>query len=168
MKKYIISFILGAIIFSGITALAYNLNASETSFTPSDNTWNVTTVSDALNDLYSKTGTISFNNMTSTQIYRKASYSGAGTIITISNVSDYKYYYVTDVYSGGACTTESGCNSVLALTFSNANYVDLGLSYRLDTVKSASRSFFLIPTTGEDIQITVSAGIDGIAVYGIN
>ena len=174
IKNNIIGFILGAIIFSSITVAAYSVLANDIGYTPKDSTWkkangeDITNVKDAIDELYSKTGTISFNNMTSTQVYRKASFSGKNTVITISNVSDYKYYFVTDVYNGGSCTTESGCNNTLALTFDNANYVDLGLSYRLGSVRSASRSFFLMPITNEDIQITVSGGIDGIAVYGIN
>ena len=179
IKNPIFTFILGALIFGGIAGVsAYTLFANDIRYTPKDSTWkksngeNITNVGDAIDELYTKaneeTGTISFNNMTSTLVYRKSSYSGKNTVITISNVSDYKYYFVTDVYNGGACTTESGCNNTLALTFDNANYVDLGLSYRLDSIRSASRSFFLMPITNEDIQITVSGGIDGIAVYGIN
>ena len=48
MKKYIIGFILGLIVASGVGVVAYNYNASSIEYTPSDNTWNVNNVSDAI------------------------------------------------------------------------------------------------------------------------
>ena len=54
-NKLVLSFILGAIIFGSITGLfAYAINASDTSFSPNDNTWNVNNVSSALDDLYTR------------------------------------------------------------------------------------------------------------------
>ena len=56
MKKFVKSrlftFILGAVIFSGITGVvAYTLNANQVSYTPSDKTWKVKTVEEAINDM---------------------------------------------------------------------------------------------------------------------
>ena len=54
-SKLIIGFILGAVIFGGLTGmLAYAINASEISFIPSDNSWEVENVNEALDDLYKK------------------------------------------------------------------------------------------------------------------
>ena len=52
-KKYIIGFIIGAVMFSGITGVvAYKLYASQVGFSPTDDTWNVEAVDTALNSLY--------------------------------------------------------------------------------------------------------------------
>ena len=57
-KKEIISFILGAILFSGVGAYAaVTFVASDVTYTPSDTTWSVTKVDKALDDLYSTCGT---------------------------------------------------------------------------------------------------------------
>ena len=44
MKKYIIGFMLGAILFGSIGVVAYTLNANQVSYTPSDKNWKVKTV----------------------------------------------------------------------------------------------------------------------------
>ena len=53
MRKYVVGFIFGLIVCSGIIAIATGLSASNTSFEPTDPNWNVSTVDEALNDLYS-------------------------------------------------------------------------------------------------------------------
>ena len=53
MKKYIIAFVLGAIIFSGISGVtAYTIMANSIEFQSRNNNWNVNNVGDALNSLY--------------------------------------------------------------------------------------------------------------------
>lgn len=53
MKKNIFFFILGAIIFGSIgSVVAYNYNAKDVSYTPSDDSWDVNNVEDALKTLY--------------------------------------------------------------------------------------------------------------------
>ena len=52
IKNPIFTFILGAIIFGSIgSVVAYNYNAKDIGYTPSDNTWEVNNVGDALKDL---------------------------------------------------------------------------------------------------------------------
>ena len=53
-KSNIISFILGAIMFSGVTVFASNLLSKDITFTPTKEDWQVTTVEEALNSLYEK------------------------------------------------------------------------------------------------------------------
>jgi len=60
-KSHIFAFVLGAILFSGITGVAaYTVLASDISFTPSDTTWktedgeDITNVQDAIDSLYIK------------------------------------------------------------------------------------------------------------------
>ena len=57
-KSNIFSFILGAIIFGGISVVsAYALLSSDVSYTPEDQGWNVENVQDALDDLNTKVNT---------------------------------------------------------------------------------------------------------------
>ena len=52
MKKYILTFILGGLFFGSIgTVVALNYNAKDIEFTPSDSSWNVNNVEDAIKDL---------------------------------------------------------------------------------------------------------------------
>ena len=58
MKKRtiaIIAFILGAIMFSGVSSVvAYSFASNQVGFTPNDGAWQVNSVGDAINDLYIK------------------------------------------------------------------------------------------------------------------
>ena len=51
IKNNIVGFILGAILFGSIGVVAYTLNATQVSYTPSDKTWKVKTVEEAINDM---------------------------------------------------------------------------------------------------------------------
>ena len=63
-KSNVFSFILGAIIFGGIVGVsAYTILASDIGYTPSDNSWQVNNVKDAIDELYSKSNTINFNEL---------------------------------------------------------------------------------------------------------
>ena len=58
-KSNVFSFILGAVIFGSIGVLATSsILASNISFEPTDTEWNVSTVQEAINDLYNRTGTM--------------------------------------------------------------------------------------------------------------
>ena len=52
MRKYVIWFIIGAVLFSGIGVAAYTLLSSDVSFSPENSKWQVGNVEDALNSLY--------------------------------------------------------------------------------------------------------------------
>lgn len=52
MKKFILGIVIGGIVFGTIgSVVAYNYNAKDIGYTPSDNTWEVNNVGDALKDL---------------------------------------------------------------------------------------------------------------------
>jgi len=55
MKKTILSFILGGIIFGCIGIYAANYLASDVTYTPKDTNWEVNNVNEALDDLYNST-----------------------------------------------------------------------------------------------------------------
>ncbi|MBR1416348.1 MAG: hypothetical protein IJ572_00830 [Bacilli bacterium] len=65
LKSRLLFFILGAVIFSTVSVFAYSILATNVGFTPTESTWNVDNVSDALNNLYNevhdmKKGTFEF------------------------------------------------------------------------------------------------------------
>ena len=54
MKKYILTIIICGIIFTSIGVFAGSYNAKQISYTPSDNTWKVSNVKDAIDDIKDK------------------------------------------------------------------------------------------------------------------
>ena len=57
-KSNIFSFLLGTIIFTGITSVAaYTIFANDIGYTPKDTTWKVDNVKDAIDDLYTNANT---------------------------------------------------------------------------------------------------------------
>jgi len=70
IKNPIFTFILGALIFGGIVGVsAYAIFANDIGYTPKDTTWkksngeDITNVKDAIDELYSKSNTINFNEL---------------------------------------------------------------------------------------------------------
>ena len=58
MKKGIIGFVLGALIFGSIGVVsAYTILANDIGYTPKDTTWEVDNVKDAIDELYDKANT---------------------------------------------------------------------------------------------------------------
>ena len=59
MKKFILGIVIGGIVFGTIgSVVAYNYNAKDIGYTPSDSSWNVNNVSDAIKDLHTKKETV--------------------------------------------------------------------------------------------------------------
>ena len=61
LKNPLFTFFLGAILFCGISVLAYSILAPDVGFSPSDEEWDVDNVKDALDDLRNSVG--SFSNI---------------------------------------------------------------------------------------------------------
>ena len=121
LKSNIISFILGALIFGGIGAVfAYSIFANNVGFTPTDNTWNVNNVENAINDLYrtqiyycsfiksikpmtsntSSDGTASSNSLLSSSAVYKAfdGNTNTGVDSTIYHSADYVFPSESGIY----------------------------------------------------------------------
>ena len=83
MKQFILGIIVGGIIFgtSIYAATTYYYAANEVSYTPSDSTWNVTTVKAALDNLKSTSGS-ALTNLKNTDIAKAVSANGS----TLSSV----------------------------------------------------------------------------------
>lgn len=151
LKSRIFPFILGAIIFSGITASAYTILASDVTYTPSNSSWEVDNVKDAIDELYgnvknltligsadfdttywaggvhSKTFDLSniedFNNITTDDIYLVLkSLAPARNDITISNSTD--WYSIAKEYNQQ--------NGILTLTVPKVVYDQVGVWVSFD------------------------------------
>jgi len=91
MKKFIIGFISGGIIFGSIGVYASGLLANSVGFTPKDTTWKVNNVEEAVNDLYEIPET--FKKLTNKTTVTSANllegvtaYNSDGTLVT-GNIS---------------------------------------------------------------------------------
>ena len=99
-KSRIFAFVLGAIIFSGITAVsAYTILANDIGYTPKDSTWkksngeDITNVKDAIDELYTKAN----NQKVATQV---ATLTTQGATYTMQNDG-----YITGTASRGSGNT---------------------------------------------------------------
>jgi len=86
----IFSFILGAILFSGVTVFAYSISSKDIAFTPSNPEWQVTNVEEAMNSLYDKSK--KFDTFGSVWC---CSYGTGSSAITFNN-SSLPYFTITD------------------------------------------------------------------------
>lgn len=88
MKKNILCFILGMIVAGGVAGVvAYSYNAKDVGYTPNDNTWNVSSTKQALDDLYVKSKNVpnlsTQTTATAADILRgKTAYNSLGNLIT--------------------------------------------------------------------------------------
>ena len=106
--KLILGFILGAIIFGGIgTVVAVTLLASNISYTPSDTTWNVNNVKEAIDELYSKKKPLLISyigknsilgNTTMTYTFNEDVELGMIILSASNDISD-PSWYITDIQS---------------------------------------------------------------------
>lgn len=113
-RSNIFSFLLGALIFTGITSVAaYSIFANDIGYTPKDTTWkksngeDITNVEDAINELYTKSNKEILNKFTisidsdsySTTRIGRFDLNFAGSI-----TDNYKYFKVLSVNKLGNTT----------------------------------------------------------------
>lgn len=127
IKNNLLGFIVGAVIFSGITVLATQYLASDISFTPKDTTWkksngeNITNVKEAIDELYTKSN----NSIISTNYFNTNYYQGRIASMNASNNLNKGKYLCSAIFSlsstgsAGQYYTEddsdltiSGCNKL--------------------------------------------------------
>ena len=102
-KSNIFSFIVGAVLFGGIGVVAaYNMLAKDIKYTPSDTSWNVDNVEDAIDDLYANKNKEILNKFTLK--VRAESYSSTYQGVTnynmnnMSSIKDnYQFFKITDI-----------------------------------------------------------------------
>ena len=159
-KQVIISFILGAIIFGGVgTILAYKLGANQVGYTPNDQTWNVSEVNTALDDLYDMA---TYGNATSSDIRSGKTALVNGNQITgnltvpnyttktgtqnVAGGSSYSFpngYYNMSNYkvSCGSCGVDSSQYDYITVPFSKtSSLVNFSNLSRLDAINSFASS----------------------------
>lgn len=172
MKKKVFSILIGFVI-GGLTfgtigfVIAINYKASDITYNPKHSEWNVTTVEDAINYLYDK-NSISFNDFTFEPIY---SYTNSLNSYKITNVANYKYYYIiVGTWDSGSSDANSLLNMLKIKNASNATVKELGSEKGIygGSESAASISYIIYPDgSGEDINITFNGGSWGIGIYGI-
>lgn len=124
MKKIItsriFSFILGAIIFSGVTVFAYSISSKDIKFTPTDSSWEVDNVEEAMNSLYDKAKNFDVNLATDVTAssnsvmngnYFSTEYITSGKL----NVQEGAYYVLSVFaknYTTNPIITISGCSNI--------------------------------------------------------
>ena len=119
MRKFlcsrIFSFILGAVIFGGISVVsAYTLFASDTVYTPRDETWEVNNVKSALDDLKGKIDiTLLWENQSPKSAF-------GGQTINL-NLSDYKTVLVETLSCFGADLDDGRPNAINVVTVGNTS-----------------------------------------------
>lgn len=157
IRNNIFGFILGALIFGSIGVYAASLYSS------SDVTYKNTTVEAALNELYSIPKGIT-SNVTLEEIART---TDTVSNTTITNVNNYKYYFVTNIwYHASVFNVDNGLNW-LSLSATNSTLVDLGNSYyQYNNSGAISRSYLIFPD-GSQNDIVLSMHGDGMTIYGI-
>ena len=132
MRKYVIGFILGAVLFSGIGVAAYVLTSSDVTFTPQNSNWQVGNIQEALNSLYiSKTSDNYSENETKVgtwidgrPVYQKVIMTNQFTTknkawFTIADVSGLNIDKLIDTTILGAQNTSSLINAVIQVVNGN-------------------------------------------------
>jgi len=134
MKKMIgsrvFSFILGALIFSGMTVFAYSISSKDISFTPSDSNWEVDNVEDAMNSLYENASGYKYQDF----LNNASSYHSviAGSSLSVLSPAT-KSGSVVTIPAGGwqygpYISLSSGCYRVMVF---GSNLDNNGLTYKV-------------------------------------
>lgn len=73
IRSRIVAFIIGALLFSGVSVYAtYSILANDIGYTPSNDSWNVDNVQDAINYLYDKTNVLNDLDCVSSQVHHNS------------------------------------------------------------------------------------------------
>ena len=129
IKSRIFAFVLGALIFSGITGVAaYTIFADNIGYTPSDSTWkksngeDITNVKDAIDELYIKANTTGGNLNYDILYQKQLNASNYGTYQYTITSNDTKYKAIMVVSSS---VNVSSAVSPANITVSNGNIVSI-------------------------------------------
>ena len=168
LKSRIFAFLLGALIFSGLTAVsAYSLFANQVGFTPTDTTWkkengdNITNIEEALNELYSlgnRSLSLTTNGWTT--------YGGTGYVDgtghaenVLSNLTVNKQYFIQLL--GGMEVNTYTNNIAVSFEGATCNQVSLKKDYagtKLQSNKYAEwySGLYKCDVTSQTLKVTVN------------
>ena len=96
MKKYIIGFILGAVIFSGITVAAYSLASKDVEYDNTSSGIEATNLQDAVDELYERMNNVKIGNISVSNVtYKSTTGKTNAPANSVSGVfEEGKYYYI--------------------------------------------------------------------------
>ena len=144
IKNPLITFIIGAVLFTGIaSATTYLLMAESVEFNPKDDNWNVNDVDIALNDLYDK-----YIDITTPSVERIHVCSGENTNTCSGSTLEIGEYYICVTNSRNYNGTHTITGAEVLLNQENGGYLD----YKYTTYRS-----FIKPTSST-ITISISNG----------
>ena len=149
-KSNIFSFLLGAVIFSGITSVfAYTLIASDVGYTPTESTFDVDNVSDAIDQLYNE-----FHKFDLVFSYYAPSYND-GTLTQTTTLQKGKYILIV------THTNSEGFGSTMSISVSGASVSKEMVNYHNTTGETNVNMYHAILDVehGGDITISVSQSI---------
>ena len=133
MKKYLIGFILGAIIFASISVYAViKIQADEIGY-------NDTTVDQALNDLYTTANKEILNNLTVNLVAEVYStrYSNAVIYLTDNSIyKNYKYFKINSITPSAASGNTSSMCKATAMSSDSGSEYDLSINTEYEVYSS--------------------------------
>ena len=127
----IFSFILGAILFSGVTVFAYSISSKDIAFTPTNENWQVTNVEEAINDLYTK-------KIANLIVHSSNNFEGT-TTATVSDFEVDKYYLCTSNIRN-LVTTQEITGAEIIYKRSDSAFLDNKYSVQLFYLKATSEN----------------------------
>ena len=168
MKKYLIGFIIGVLVFgtSVYAVTSYIYSSNEVSYTPGDSNWNVGNVKEALDNLKSTSGT-ALTDLKNTSIAKAVSANGStlssviNTLGGISNKGDLtktinpggSVSIAAGYYSGGKITANANQNSGTYTPTSRSSSLDMGANNTYRYVNTNS-----VPNTNSGTYNVTSNG----------
>ncbi len=151
LRSRIFTFVVGAIIFSGITGVAaYNMLAKNINYTPHDTTWkksngdNITNVEEALDELYTATN----NQKGATQV---ATLTTQGATYTMQN----------DGYITGTIVTLQEGGAEVYLEQDNISKKVVSTDYR----NSSNHDVSIYASKGVVVKTRIDGGTYNLTVY---
>ena len=160
IKSRVFAFVLGAIIFSGITGVAaYTIFASDIGYTPKDTAWEVDNVKDAIDELYEKKTTLNL-------IYSDLPTSAYDATITrTTNLNPGKYLLIVTMASS------EGFERTLSVNVNNAVVSNVLLNHHQFIGTTNVNMYHAILNVSEknDVAITLTpSGNRGYQIKNIN
>ena len=160
-------FLIGIILSGSVAYAAGRINASEITYTDKNNVEK--TVDVVLDDLYNKANQVNLGSPASLVVEEVSSTVNTGSV-TISNINNYKWYYMNSVtWHCSNSDKDARVNSLKISSITNGSYIEIGNSKgKYSTTQSAgSIGYIIYPDgSGNDITITFSSA-DATSIYGI-
>lgn len=138
LKSRIFAFILGAIIFSGITSVAaYSIFANDIGYTPKDSTWEVNNIQDAVDDLFNRVNITRFVDLTSNTSYSNQCFT-LKSVIALMDEIDNSLFIKVYAEKNNSCDD----NTIYTVDISGLNLKTISYKKNLDLANSKNFYFY--------------------------